>query len=67
MTQETKHLTEIRPYFVVDTPPYLHRGYTMQAMMRDTALAMLPAAAMAVYAYGIPALRVMALATGAAL
>lgn len=64
MTQEAKTLTEIRPYFVVDTPPYIHKGYTVPAMMRDMALAMLPAAAMAVYSYGIPALRVMALAMG---
>lgn len=70
MTQELKthDLTPLntRPQFVVDTPPYIHRGYTMNGMMRDTLIAMLPAAALAAYYFGIPALRVMALAAGAA-
>ena len=70
MTQElkTQNLTPLntRPQFVVDTPPYLHRGYTMSGMMRDTLIAMLPAAALAAYYFGIPALRVMALAAGTA-
>ncbi|MDR0338913.1 MAG: RnfABCDGE type electron transport complex subunit D [Desulfovibrio sp.] len=64
MTQQEKNLTEIRPRFVVETPPYLHRGYTISGMMRDTFIALLPAAAMAVYYFGIPALRVMCLAAG---
>ena len=62
MTQE---LTEIRPLLVVGTPPYMHLGYTLDDMMRDSFIALVPAAAMAVYYYGIPALRVMALAVGA--
>lgn len=68
MTQELtpQELTPLntRPQFVVDTPPYMHRGYTMAGMMRDTFIALLPAAALAVYYFGIPALRVMALAAG---
>lgn len=70
MTQElqTQNFTPLntRPQFVVDTPPYMHRGYTMSGMMRDTLIALLPAAAMAVYYFGIPAARVMALAVGTA-
>lgn len=70
MTQElkTQNLTPLntRPQFVVDTPPYLHRGYTMSGMLRDGIIALLPAAALAVYYFGIPALRVMALAAGTA-
>lgn len=64
MTQQATALTEIQPLFVVETPPYVHRGYTVQGMMRDTAIALLPAAALAVFYFGIPALRVMALAAG---
>jgi electron transport complex protein RnfD len=48
----------------VDTPPFLHRGHTIEGMSRDVAIALLPAAAMAVWTFGIPALRVMALAAG---
>ena len=70
MTQELKTQTltplNTRPQFVVDTPPYMHRGYTMSGMMRDTLIALLPAAALAAYYFGIPALRVMALAAGTA-
>lgn len=64
MTQQSASLTEIRPRFLVDTPPYMHRGYTVGGMMRDTAIALAPAAFMAVYFFGLPALRVMALAAG---
>lgn len=64
MTQQATELTEIRPRFVVDTPPYLHRGYTVGGMMRDMGIAMLPAMVMAVYYAGIQPLRVIALAAG---
>jgi len=63
MTQE-KTLTEIRPRFVVYTPPFMHRGYTVNGMMRDMIIALAPAAAAAVWQYGIEAFRVMALAAG---
>lgn len=70
MTQELKthNLTPLntRTQFVVDTPPYMHRGYTMSGMTRDALIALLPAAALAAYHFGLPALRVMALAAGAA-
>lgn len=64
-TQDLKPLNT-RTQFVVDTPPYMHRGYTMSGMVRDTLIALLPAAALAAYYFGIPALRVMALAAGTA-
>ncbi|MDR2573969.1 MAG: RnfABCDGE type electron transport complex subunit D [Desulfovibrio sp.] len=63
MTQG-KTFTEIRPRFVVDTPPFMHRGYTVNAMMRDMLIALAPAAAAAIWQYGIEAFRVMALAAG---
>ena len=58
--------TNLVPLFVVDTPPYLHSGYTIHGMMRDTLIALLPAAILAVYTFGLPAFRVMALAAGTA-
>ena len=67
MTQQQSALTEIRPHFVVDTPPFMHRGYTVNGMMRDMLIALVPAAAAAIYYYGIPAFRVMALAAGASI
>ena len=63
MTQQTT-LTEIRPRYVVDTPPFMHQGYTVNGIMRDMVIALAPAAAAAIYYYGIPAFRVMALAAG---
>lgn len=66
MTQQEKKSVEGPPRLVVDTPPFLHTGYTVHGMARDTLLALLPAAAMAVFVYGLPALRVMALAAGTA-
>ncbi len=52
--------------FTVETPPYIHCGRTIQTMMRDTLIALAPAAIMAVISFGLPAFRVMALATGTA-
>lgn len=57
---------KLAPLFVVDTPPFMHKGYTYTNMMMDFFIAMLPAAFMAVYTFGIPALRVMALSVGTA-
>lgn len=45
----------------VSCPPHIHCGRTVKGLMFETLLALLPAAAMAVTHYGIPALRVMAL------
>ncbi len=50
-----------RKIFAVHTPPFIHTGRTLHTMMRDTLFALFPAAAMAVYAYGFPALGVMGL------
>lgn len=47
-------------------PPHIHCGRTTQGLMFETILALLPAAAMAVWHYGLPALRVMALCSAAA-
>ncbi|MDL2316073.1 RnfABCDGE type electron transport complex subunit D [Desulfovibrio sp. OttesenSCG-928-A18] len=66
MTQQESTMTPIVPRFVVDTPPFMHRGYTIASMMRDKIIALVPAAAMAIYMYGIPAARVMALSAGTA-
>ncbi len=57
---------EIKPIFVVETPPYIHSNYTIRGMMRDTFIALLPAALLAVWTFGLPALRVMALAASTA-
>lgn len=64
MTQTMKTAPKSLPLFVVDTPPFFHRNYTLQGMMRDTFIALVPAMALAVYTYGLPALRVMLLAMG---
>ena len=56
--------TSLKPLFVVETPPYIHRGVTIHGMMRDTVLALLPAMALALMAHGVAAFRVMALAAG---
>ena len=66
--QPAKVLTPIQPVnappplFTVDTPPYMHLGFTIRGMMRDTVIALLPAAMFAIIAFGIAPLRVMALA-----
>ena len=52
--------------FVVDTPPYIHKGRTIQTMMRDTLIALAPAALLACIAFGLTAFRVMALAMATA-
>lgn len=67
MTQTMKTTPTSLPLFVVDTPPFFHWNYTLQGMMRDTFIALVPAMALAVYFYGFPALRVMLLAMGTSL
>ncbi len=58
--------TDLTPLFVVDTPPYLHRGYTLHTMSRDMVIALLPAMIMSVFTFGLAPLRVLALAAGSA-
>jgi Na+-translocating ferredoxin:NAD+ oxidoreductase subunit D len=45
----------------VSSPPYWHSGRTVRSMMLDFIIAMMPAAALAVYYYGLPALSVISL------
>jgi electron transport complex protein RnfD len=54
------------PLLVVDTPPFIHRNVTVRKMMLDTLIALAPAGIMALFTYGLPALRVMALSAGVA-
>jgi electron transport complex protein RnfD len=50
----------------VSVPPHRHCGVTVRGRMFNILLAMLPAAAMAVHVFGVPAARVMALSMAAA-
>ena len=61
-----KTISPIPNLFTVETPPYIHCGRTIQTMTRDMLIALAPAMVMATVAFGIPALRVMALASGTA-
>lgn len=56
----------LKPLFVVETPPYIHRGVTIPSMMRDTFIALLPAMLLSLITYGVASFRVMALAAGVA-
>ncbi len=51
----------------VSAPPFWHCGRTIAGSVRWKLLALLPAAALAVYHWGVPALRVMALAVATAI
>ena len=66
MTQAPTAPAPVKPAFVVETPPYIHCLYTMNTMMRDTCIALLPAALLAIWTFGVPAFRVMALSAAAA-
>jgi len=52
--------------FTVAAPPHWHSGRTVTLVMLEPILALLPAAGMAVYYYGLPAFRVMALSCATA-
>ncbi len=54
------------PVLIVASPPHWHCGRTVRCTMLDFIIALLPAAVMAVICYGLPALRVMALACATA-
>ncbi|KAB1440296.1 RnfABCDGE type electron transport complex subunit D [Pseudodesulfovibrio senegalensis] len=56
----------LTPTLTVSTPPFAHCGKTVNKRMRAILLAMLPAAALAVYHFGMDAVRVMSLATATA-
>jgi electron transport complex protein RnfD len=49
------------PFLTVSSSPHLHDGMTTDRMMYAVILALLPAAIVAVYLFGLPALRVMAI------
>ena len=52
---------------VVSAHPHVHSKRTLQDLMRDMTLALLPAALFGVYIFGLDALRVILLAVGSAL
>lgn len=54
--------TPSQPLLVVSAPPFWHCGRTVQKMQIQTLVALVPAMVMAVWHWGIPAARVMALA-----
>lgn len=59
----------IRPpktLFTVADSPHIHCGHTISGLMFDTLLALAPAVVMAAIAYGLPAVRVMALSCAVA-
>ncbi len=53
--------------FLIETPPFLHNGYTVRRMSLDTCLALLPAGIMSVVTFGLPALWTICLAVGTAI
>lgn len=50
-----------QPVLTVSVPPHVHCGRTIKGYMAETLIALLPAAVMAVVAFGVGAMRVMAL------
>jgi len=56
----------LEPLLVVCMPPHVHCGRTIKRYMGETLIAMLPAAIMALVAFGMGAARVMALACAVA-
>ncbi|MDD3310640.1 RnfABCDGE type electron transport complex subunit D [Pseudodesulfovibrio sp.] len=56
----------LEPLLTVCMPPHVHCGRTIKGYMRETLLALLPAAILAVFAFGVGALRVMALSCAVA-
>ncbi|WP_419788105.1 RnfABCDGE type electron transport complex subunit D [Pseudodesulfovibrio sp.] len=51
----------LEPLLTVCMPPHVHCGRTIKGYMRETLLALLPAAIMAIVVFGMGAIRVMAL------
>lgn len=54
-------LKPLQPILTVAMPPHIHCGRTIRRYVLETLLALLPAAILAVAAFGVDALRVMAL------
>jgi len=59
-------LKPLTPMLTVAVPPHIHCGRTIQRYVLETLLALLPAAILAVAAFGMDALRVMALSCSVA-
>ena len=59
-------LKPLQPILTVAMPPHIHCGRTIKRYVLDTLLALLPAAILAVAAFGMDALRVMALSCSVA-
>lgn len=51
----------LNPILVVSVPPHVHCGRTIKGHMRETLIALLPALVMAFVAFGVGAIRVVAL------
>ncbi len=47
--------------FAVSAPPFWHRGRTISKMMQGLSIALLPVCLLAIYTWGLPALRVICL------
>ncbi|GAB7022535.1 RnfABCDGE type electron transport complex subunit D [Salidesulfovibrio brasiliensis] len=56
----------IEPLLTVASPPHVHCGRTFKGMTLETILALMPAAIMAVWHFGLPAARVMLLSCAVA-
>lgn len=56
----------IQPILTVSVPPHVHCGRTIQGYMQETIIALLPAAVLAMIAFGVGAMRVMALSCAVA-
>nr|WP_321514177.1 RnfABCDGE type electron transport complex subunit D [uncultured Pseudodesulfovibrio sp.] len=59
-------LKQLHPILKVSAPPHIHCGRSIKRYMFETLLALLPAAIMAVFMFGMDALRVMALSCAVA-
>ncbi len=55
-------IQQLEPILTVSPPPHVHCGRSIKGYMSETLMALLPAVVMAIYIFGIDALRVMALA-----
>lgn len=56
----------LQPILTVAVPPHVHCGRTIQGYMKETLIALLPAAIMAIIAFGMGAMRVVALSCAVA-
>jgi len=54
-------------HFVVSAHPHVHSGRTLQHLMLDTIVALIPATLFGLHIFGLEALRIMVLAVGSAL